>query len=1125
MDCSPSRDRRPCDIECVPCVMGFWSEWGPCDRQCGGGQQKRIRDIISYGNMPCDNTMESRPCNTISCDPCAVSEWSDWGMCSGPCGSVVLRNRTRTVLAINNGQCPPLIEYDYCRTNLCDVCSVSDWSAWSTCDQPCDGGNQTRSREITSQGQKCPFPLQEVRACNMQNCVPYVYSNWTDWSPCVMATANGVRTCGIGTQTRTRTILKAGQRYTPVLTETRVCDTKKACDCEVGGWDDWSECTRTCGGGTQTRNRYVVANADAKGQACPALQESKTCNTQKCDAQAKALGNKNQFCLRAMQVMGSVVLLALPVDYNDKSSCSLIRFTPLSDDFTEGRILSLRDTNTTDCLAYTPPLRSLTPDVGVAKTSVLSVTQCDPLVANQRFLYNQWTLRLKAKSVTDSNPVIFMWWKDGLKAYQEIPEVTDQPGNFGWAMPTKFFGPVTNTDSRGFSGRCWKNTAKGVFVDQSCSRYLFQSFEGRPPSTYLSVQISVSGRCVTYVRTLVTESGKTFLRPRLTLSGCQSAYSTVTQRFVLELEDSNCETGCKAHLRWAGDPRHNVIWQHPVLKSQLVPHAVMTEWTDAWLVNWKQTASIQRQRVGLCWGTEQVGTTTFVSMVSPANATCLAASFTLSTQNHPYGQHVIQQFEADSVSSVQQDFLSTKQATSNDLFFADLGESGMRRLQPVGTNFWSQDGKLYYVNLDPSKTPNQDSVKQEVLNMAATNPNWKKLIPTPPPKPTLNPFVANMAQQIGVPQSQIFVASGPPPPAPIILDPMFKALSPGSLGFPFVPNRLLETYDHGFIQVGFITIPKNSHSLIFSFRHMRGCEVFITPNGNLGMSCAFSTGNVLCYADTDGLLHDGNLHFVGLVYSTKAGLPSVLFVDGQAVVECATPENWDIRLAASRLSLFWEPGMWRYVPRMVGIRQVLLMANDRTSLIQIAGLPIGTPSALIRNKKFAEAGGFTNVARTLPVSTQSNMKTSWTCTAPPAPVTQLQVECQIKLDSTDALALQDAFPLACSRPGCTISTVTKPGPNLFFNYLPHYPAEFISENVGSPPLFPDVTILTDGATQRSGSFNIKYSPDLIGKPGFSKLELTDVVRYQAKDSCCWSINDFLMRANNLVQAPQQDDIF
>jgi len=53
-------------------------------------------------------------------------------------------------------------------------------------------------------------------------------------------------------------------------------------DCKVEDWSSWTKCSATCGGGTKTRGRGVVQEAENGGAACPSLEEEEPCNTDLC---------------------------------------------------------------------------------------------------------------------------------------------------------------------------------------------------------------------------------------------------------------------------------------------------------------------------------------------------------------------------------------------------------------------------------------------------------------------------------------------------------------------------------------------------------------------------------------------------------------------------------------------------------------------------------------------------------------------------------------------------------------------------------------------------------------------------------------------------------------------------
>ena len=105
-----------------------------------------------------------------------------------------------------------------------------DWSPWSECSEPCNGGTQTRFYDITREskyGGVCPGRGKtETQACNQQKCDPI--------------------------------------------------------DCK-GTWSGWSACSKECDGGEQTRTFTTITPAKHGGTACPnPTTERRDCNTQAC---------------------------------------------------------------------------------------------------------------------------------------------------------------------------------------------------------------------------------------------------------------------------------------------------------------------------------------------------------------------------------------------------------------------------------------------------------------------------------------------------------------------------------------------------------------------------------------------------------------------------------------------------------------------------------------------------------------------------------------------------------------------------------------------------------------------------------------------------------------------------
>ena len=292
---SGSCNTQPCPVDCQ--VSG-WGEWTNCSTSCGGGTKTRTRTVTresANGGQACPTLTETGSCNTQPCPvDCQVSSWGDWTNCSTSCGGGT-KTRTRTVTreSANGGQtCPILTETGSCNTQPCPVdCQVSGWGEWTNCSTSCGGGTKTRTRSITRQsangGQTCPI-LTETGSCNSQPCpVDCQVSSWGSWTACSAPCINGK-----GVQTRSRIITTQpanGGAICPILNETNSCETQSCnpVNCQVSNWNDWTQCSSECGGGTQSRSRTITTQAANGGQMCPILNELQQCNTQSCPIDCK----------------------------------------------------------------------------------------------------------------------------------------------------------------------------------------------------------------------------------------------------------------------------------------------------------------------------------------------------------------------------------------------------------------------------------------------------------------------------------------------------------------------------------------------------------------------------------------------------------------------------------------------------------------------------------------------------------------------------------------------------------------------------------------------------------------------------------------------------------------------
>lgn len=103
------------------------------------------------------------------------------------------------------------------------------------------------------------------------------YSPWSDWSSCS-------KTCGLGTQTRERRTLSPDQCEPKPTLEFKDCATNPCSfDCKWAPWTSWSPCSQSCSGGMHQRHRAIKEPAKNGGVECTGPQnQTESCNSQSC---------------------------------------------------------------------------------------------------------------------------------------------------------------------------------------------------------------------------------------------------------------------------------------------------------------------------------------------------------------------------------------------------------------------------------------------------------------------------------------------------------------------------------------------------------------------------------------------------------------------------------------------------------------------------------------------------------------------------------------------------------------------------------------------------------------------------------------------------------------------------
>lgn len=267
---TPLATSQSCNEQACPVYYWYVGTYGSCDALCGGGTQTRpvhcalqgTTDPVSDESL-CSSAgakpSATQPCNT---EECTVYVWrpTEWTDCSQVCGG---GTRTRSVACVTSAgvaadasNCDSATmpaTREVCQEQECPV--YWQVGAWSECSAECEGGTMSRTVDCREVGSNALVPADRclsskpatLASCNIFRCPSYTVG---EWSACSAR-------CGEGVQNRTVACRDyAGKRVDLTQCKGNIPSSTQPCynlPCPHWHQDEWSHCSKVCGGGVQTR--------------------------------------------------------------------------------------------------------------------------------------------------------------------------------------------------------------------------------------------------------------------------------------------------------------------------------------------------------------------------------------------------------------------------------------------------------------------------------------------------------------------------------------------------------------------------------------------------------------------------------------------------------------------------------------------------------------------------------------------------------------------------------------------------------------------------------------------------------------------------------------------------------
>ena len=265
--------------------------------------KNKLGQIIQVDDKNCAGKSKPEVASKICPKNWTVGEW---GSCSKTCGTGVQYRDVTCRAGYDCSSYTKPVASQACNTQ---TCVTYNWylGPWTDCNKTCGGGTTSRDvyckssagAKVSDSYCKTSKPASTV-SCNTQACITY---NWYvgAWKGCN-------KTCGGGTNSRDVYCKSpAGIRVSDSYCKTSKPASTMSCNtqaCVTYSWitGSWGTCSKSCGGGSQSRSVYCKANPGSKvlDSYCKTTKPitSQSCNTQKCEPDCSHCyntGSRDQF--------------------------------------------------------------------------------------------------------------------------------------------------------------------------------------------------------------------------------------------------------------------------------------------------------------------------------------------------------------------------------------------------------------------------------------------------------------------------------------------------------------------------------------------------------------------------------------------------------------------------------------------------------------------------------------------------------------------------------------------------------------------------------------------------------------------------------------------------------------